>query len=191
MLLSILISIATAVGATTDLLIPVGSLYEDFYTPENSDRFAPDDYGIFSLNTGDFTLGSFQNLDFDDVLYDTSDDQASSDFSDQLFDSDSLNSAPKTFCNIGKRDDGGACPVDSAPQDRLEPPDFVQMGNIVVTGDPLLAPITLEIEENPSGKCVDLQHPVNLCCKGPLGLLAGGYFPLVVYETIGRCRPGK
>lgn len=222
MLFSILIFVATAIGATIDSSMPVDSLYEDFFTSDNFNLITPDDYSLLSSIPSDHTfdrpqdigfddipyfsfdspqgLGfdngpypSFdhpQDLSFDDVPYLTSEDQASSDLSDLLFGSDSPDSIFATSCNIEKRNKG-ACSVDSVPQNRLEFPDALQMGNTIVKENPLLAPITIEIEENSPGKCVDLLHPLNLCCRGPLGTLADGYYPLTVYETINRCRPGK
>lgn len=190
MLFFIFITVLIAVGAIIDSLLPADSLFEDFYTSENSNLVGQDDFSVLSSNPGDPTFDRFQKLDFDDLPYLTSNDQASSDPSDQLFDSEYLNSALDTSCNIGKRD-GEACSVDPLPQSPLEFSDLMQMGNTVIKGDPFLAPITIELEGNSPGKCVNLQHPVNLCCKGPLGTVAASYWPLTVYETISGCRPGR
>lgn len=190
MLFSFLIFVAVAVGTTIDSSMPSDLLYEDFYTSEKSNPIAPDDYSVLFSNPGDFTFDSSQNLGFDDFSFLASNDQASSDLSDQLFDSNSLNSAIETSCNTGKSDKE-VCSVDSAPQGRLELPDLLQMGNTIIQGDPLLAPITIETQEKSPGKCVNALFPLNLCCKGKLGALAVDSYPLTVFETINRCRPGK
>lgn len=182
MLFSFLISIATAVGTTVGSPTPADSLYEDFSTSEKPYLITPDDYSLLSSNPGDLTFDSSPTLGFDDIPFN---DQASSELSDQF------SSALETpSCNLGKRD-GAACSVESAPQGRLEIPDLLQMGSTVIKENPLLAPITIEIGDDSPGKCANLVYPLNLCCKGPLGTLAGGLYPLVVYETIDECRPGK
>ena len=193
MLFSILISVAAVIGATVDNLMPADSLSEDIFTSESSIPVAPEDEGFLSSSPSDFTLENSQNLGFDDFSYLPSNGQASSDLTDELFDSDSPNSALETSCNIGKRDQTGFCSVDSAPAPpiHLELPDLLQMENIIIKGDSYLAPITIGIEDNSPGKCISLVHTMNLCCMGPLGRQLDSYLPLVVYETVGQCRPGK
>lgn len=191
MLFSILISVTTVIGATIDNLMPAGSPYEDFFTSETSNQVAPDEESFLSSNSGDFTLDSSESLGFDDFPFNPSNDHVSSDLTDKLFDSNSLSSALDTSCNVEKRDQQHEfCSVESAPQVHLEFPDLLQMGNTVVKEDPFLAPITIEIGGDSAGKCINLLYPENFCCNGPLGLLAGGYSPLVVYETVDKCRPG-
>lgn len=191
MLFSILISVAAVVGATIDNLMPADSLSEDLFTSESSILVAPDDEGFLSSSPSDFTLDNSQNLGFDELSYLPSNGQASSDPTDELFDPSSPNSALETSCSIGKREQKGFCPVNSEPPIHLEFPDLLQMGNTIIKEDSYLAPITIGIEDSSPGKCISLVHTINLCCKGSLGRQVDGYSPLVVYETVGQCRPGK
>ena len=171
--------------------MPVDSLFDAFYTSESSNRVASDDFSFLSSNPSELMFENSQNQGFEDFSYLASNDQGSTDLDSQLFDFDNPNSALETSCNIAKRDDRGVCSVDSGPQVHLEFPDLLEMGNTIVKEDSYLAPITISIEDNSPGKCINLLHPVNLCCKGPLGTSVAGYYPLVVYDTVGKCRPGK
>lgn len=191
MLFSIFISVAAIVGATTDNSMPADLLFDDFDISESSNWVASDDSSFLSSDPGDLIFDSSQNQGFDEFSYLASNDQGSPDPSNQLFGSNNPNSALGTSCNIEKRDDRGICSIDSAPQVHLEFPDLLEMGNTIIKEDSFLAPITIGIEKNSPGKCINLLHRVNLCCKGPLGTSVAGYYPLVVYDTVGKCRPGK
>lgn len=184
------IFVAFAFGTIICISMPTDLLYEDFYPVDNTDGTIPDESSLFSLKTNDIASNPSQTIGSEDVPLLTSNDQAPLLFDDQLLASNDLNLALEpSSCNLRKRD-GSACSVNSAPQGRLELPDLLQIETVPIKTDPLLAPITIELHDNSISKCVDPMYPINLCCNGPLGVIAS-LGPLVVYETIGQCRPGQ
>lgn len=191
MFFSTVISLATVVGTSICNPMPANPLYEDFYPLDNSYLLSPDEYSPLSSNSGDPTFNPSQFLSSDKVPFLTSADQTSLESGDQFPNFDDLSFALETpSCKLEKRD-RAECYPDSAPQGRLELPDLLQIETIEIKDNPLFAPIIIEFGDSPLGKCVNKEYSLNLCCNGPLGALADGLWPLTVYKTIEKCRPGK
>lgn len=191
MIYSIVISLASAIGTSICNAMPADSLYEDFYPLDNSYLLALDDNSPLSSNSGDTTFDRSQPSRDDKDPFLISNDQASLESSEQFPNFDDLSFALESpSCKLGRRDGAGCYPT-SVTQSRLEMPDLLQIETIEIKDNPLFAPITIELGDSPLGKCVNQEYPLNLCCNGPLGALAGGSWPLTIYRTIDNCRPGK
>ena len=191
MFYSFVISLASAICTSICNAMPADSLYEDFYPLDNSYLLALDDNSPLSSNSGDTTFDPSQPSRDDKDPFLISNDQASLESSDQFSNFDDLSFDLETpSCKVGRRDGAGCYPA-SVTQGRLELPDLLQIETIEIKDNPLFAPITIVLGDGSLGKCVNQAYPLNLCCDGPLGALADGLWPLMIYRTIDNCRHGK